>query len=62
MTKMLRRLRQRRARRTCDPTPISPRAPGRDYVAVAEQLIAAGAKVEPRLAEVAQGPLLDLLG
>jgi ankyrin repeat protein len=36
--------------------------PGRDYVAVAEQLLAAGAEAEPRFAEVAQGPLLDLFG
>jgi ankyrin repeat protein len=33
------------------------RAPGRDYVAVAERLVAAGAQLEPRFAEVAEGPL-----
>jgi len=33
--------------------------PGRDYVAVADRLLAAGAEVEPRFAEVAQGPLAD---
>jgi ankyrin repeat protein len=33
------------------------RAPGRDYVAVAERLLAAGAQLEPRFAEVAEGPL-----
>jgi ankyrin repeat protein len=32
-------------------------APGRDYVAVAEQLAAAGAVLEPRFLEVADGPL-----
>jgi Ankyrin repeats (3 copies)/Ankyrin repeat len=31
--------------------------PGRDYVAVAELLVAAGNELEPRLAEVADGPL-----
>lgn len=31
--------------------------PGRDYVAVAEQLLAAGAHLEPRFAGVAEGPL-----
>lgn len=36
--------------------------PGRDHVAVAKQLLAAGAEAEPRFAEVAQGPLLDLFG
>jgi hypothetical protein len=35
--------------------------PGRDYVGVAEQLTAAGARVEPRLVEVAGGPLLPWL-
>jgi ankyrin repeat protein len=34
---------------------------GRDYVAVAEQLVAAGAELAPRFAEVAQGPLADWL-
>jgi Ankyrin repeat len=33
----------------------------RDYVAVAEQLVSAGAQLEPRYAEVAQGPLTDWL-
>jgi ankyrin repeat protein len=33
------------------------REPGRDYVAVTELLVAAGAEVEPRFAEVAHGPL-----
>jgi ankyrin repeat protein len=33
------------------------REPGRDYVAVAELLLAAGAELEPRFAEVAEGPL-----
>jgi hypothetical protein len=32
-------------------------APGRDYVAVAEQLVAAGAQVEPGLLDDAEGPL-----
>ncbi len=32
---------------------------GRDYVAVAEALVAAGAEVEPRFLDVAQGPLAD---
>jgi hypothetical protein len=31
--------------------------PGHDYVAVAEQLVAAGAELEPRFAEPAEGPL-----
>ena len=35
--------------------------PGRDYVAVAERLVAAGATVEPRFAEFAHGPLADWL-
>jgi ankyrin repeat protein len=35
--------------------------PGRDYVAVAEQLLAAGAELEPRFADVAAGPLADWL-
>jgi ankyrin repeat protein len=34
---------------------------GRDYVAVAELLVAAGAELEPRFAEVAEGPLLEWL-
>jgi ankyrin repeat protein len=36
--------------------------PGRDYVAVAERLVGAGAKVDERFAEVAEGPLSDWLG
>ena len=35
--------------------------PGRDYVAVAELLVDAGNDVEPRLLEVAEGPLYDWL-
>jgi ankyrin repeat protein len=35
--------------------------PGRDYVGVLEQLVAAGAQLEPRYAEVAHGPLEDWL-
>jgi ankyrin repeat protein len=35
--------------------------PGRDYVAVAERLVAAGAELEPRFVEVAEGPLADWL-
>jgi len=35
--------------------------PGRDYVAVAESLVAAGASVEPRLIDVAEGPLAGWL-
>jgi ankyrin repeat protein len=34
---------------------------GRDYVAVAELLVAAGAELEPRFEEVAEGPLLEWL-
>ena len=37
------------------------RAPGRDYVAVAELLVAAGNELEPRFLEAAQGPLYDWL-
>jgi ankyrin repeat protein len=37
------------------------RAAGRDYVAVTEQLLAAGAKLESRFVEVAEGPLADWL-
>jgi len=37
------------------------RAPGRDYVAVAELLVAAGNEIEPRFLEVADGPLYDWL-
>jgi ankyrin repeat protein len=37
------------------------RAPGRDYVAVVEQLIAAGAGLEPRFLDVAHGPLAGWL-
>jgi ankyrin repeat protein len=36
-------------------------APGRDYVAVAEALVAAGGELEPRFLEVAEGPLYDWL-
>jgi len=36
--------------------------PGRDYVAVAEHLVAAGAETEPRFADVASGPLADWAG
>jgi ankyrin repeat protein len=36
--------------------------PGRDYVAVAERLVAAGAEIEPRFAEVAAGPLAEWAG
>lgn len=35
--------------------------PGRDYVAVMERLLEAGAELEPRFAEVAEGPLHDWL-
>jgi ankyrin repeat protein len=35
--------------------------PNRDFVGVAELLLAAGAELEPRMAEVAQGPLADWL-
>jgi hypothetical protein len=35
--------------------------PGRDYVAVVEILVAAGAELEERFAEVAQWPLADWL-
>jgi ankyrin repeat protein len=35
------------------------RIPGRDYVAVAELLVAAGAELESRFVEVAEGPLYD---
>jgi ankyrin repeat protein len=37
------------------------RMPGRDYVAVAERLLAAGGTLEPRLLEVADGPLATWL-
>ena len=37
------------------------REPGRDYVRVAELLLAAGAELEPRFAEVAEGPLASRL-
>jgi ankyrin repeat protein len=37
------------------------RIPGRDYVAVMELLVAAGAELEPRFVEVAEGPLADWL-
>jgi ankyrin repeat protein len=37
------------------------RLPGRDYVGVAERLVAAGATVEPRFVELAHGPLADWL-
>jgi ankyrin repeat protein len=36
--------------------------PGRDYAEVARLLLAAGAVAEPQLAELAQGPLLDVVG
>ena len=36
-------------------------APGRDYVAVAELLLAVGAELEPRFVEIAHGPLADWL-
>jgi ankyrin repeat protein len=39
----------------------SHRVPGRDYVAVAEQLVAAGNEIEPRFLDVAEGPLYDWL-
>jgi len=35
--------------------------PNRDFVGVAELLLAAGGELEPRMAEVAQGPLADWL-
>ena len=35
--------------------------PGRDYVSVMEQLLAAGAELEPRFVEVAEGPLAEAL-
>jgi len=37
------------------------RAPGRDYVAVAELLVAAGNQIEPGFLDVADGPLYDWL-
>jgi ankyrin repeat protein len=37
------------------------RAPGRDFVRVAELLVAAGARLEPRFEEVAEGPIADWL-
>ena len=37
------------------------RLPGRDYVAVVEQLLAAGAQLEPRFEDVAEGPLAEWL-
>jgi ankyrin repeat protein len=37
------------------------REPGRDYVAVADLLLEAGAELEPRFAEVAEGPLASRL-
>jgi ankyrin repeat protein len=37
------------------------RIPGRDYVAVMELLLAAGAELEPRFHDVAEGPLYDWL-
>lgn len=37
------------------------RAPGRDYVAVVELLLSAGAELEERFAHVAEGPLLEWL-
>jgi hypothetical protein len=38
------------------------REPGRDYVRVVELLLGAGAELEPRFAEVAEGPLAEWLG
>jgi hypothetical protein len=35
--------------------------PGRDYVAVAKELVARGAVLEPRFIEYAQGPLAEWL-
>jgi ankyrin repeat protein len=35
--------------------------PGRDYAGVAERLLAAGAELEPRFADVAEGPLAEWL-
>jgi hypothetical protein len=37
------------------------RLPGRDYVAVTEHLVAAGAALEPRFVDFAHGPLADWL-
>lgn len=37
------------------------RLPGRDYAAVAEQLVAVGARLEPRFLEVAEGQLAEWL-
>jgi hypothetical protein len=37
------------------------RSPGFDYVGVMEQLVAAGAELEPRFLDVAHGPLADWL-
>jgi ankyrin repeat protein len=37
------------------------RAPGRDFVRIAELLVDAGAELEPRFTEVAEGPLADWL-
>ena len=37
------------------------RIPGRDYAAVLEALVAAGAELEPRFADVAEGPLAEWL-
>lgn len=37
------------------------RAEGRDYVGVAESLVASGAELEPRFEEVAEGPLAEWL-
>jgi len=36
--------------------------PGRDYVGVVEALLEAGAELEPRFVDVAEGPLADWLG
>jgi ankyrin repeat protein len=38
-----------------------PGVPARDYVAVAEQLVAAGNEIEPRFLDVAEGPLYEWL-
>ena len=38
------------------------RTAGRDYVAVVERLLAAGAQLEPRFLDTAEGPLAGWLG
>jgi hypothetical protein len=37
------------------------RSPGFDYVGVVEQLVAAGAEVEPQFLDVGEGPLAEWL-